>query len=211
MPTKILQTFKLPGNKPIVIPIVGIREENEQNGISKATNDCLIVFKFQNDKIKNTELYGWDCSLSRESIGNPVVNFFPASATHASELSIVIGVNKWMPLLEQAMNSLEIFPTIKVQKYGWVKGELSVVNEVLFSTCCITYMQQILDYVVFRARFCQIDETMYIYDQKGEDQGQVVSSVSLEKGEMTYGEGNQPNATNLNQQEDDFPFWDTYV
>ncbi|MDR3285208.1 MAG: hypothetical protein LBS83_00810 [Holosporales bacterium] len=199
MVEKILQSFKLPGCKPIIIPIVGRKRENELNGVSKATQDCRVTFEFQCGCEIYTQLFGWSCGLSRENIGNPMTNFFPASATHASELCIIIQVSNLFPKLEQAMNSGSIFPRIIIRKFGWILGQDgstldgyeenptgTPLETIVFFTCFITYIQQVLDYIVLRIRYCQVDDRLNIYNQEGAALGSISGSVSLINGEMEY-------------------------
>lgn len=175
-------TVTLPGRGRFRIPIVGTKKNNELSGISKATHEWYV-------KIGGTahELFGFSTGTTRETMGHSVNPLFASAATRYSDLVVIIENTEDSPIYEQYMNNGTLIEDVCIVRQGWIKGEPKDLEKRVFTDNYITQFRQILDYLVLFIRTLKREETIYIFTQQGDSEGQVVSMTDQVAGKSSTG------------------------
>lgn len=126
------------------------------------------------------ELFGWHGESSRFTTGDISNNLFTSATLKHSDLVILIPNGGYAATLETNMNTgVPINPTIV--RLGNIKATKVMIQKIDYTNCFIQSFQQQLDRLILRLSVTTKTNTIFVYDNTGQNQGQVVSTVDYSK------------------------------
>lgn len=128
-----------------------------------------------------SELFGWYANSSRYTSPDVSNRLFTSAKLRHSDLVIQIPNGGYGPTVENKMNSGVPYVSIEIVRLGNIKSTSVKLQETKFSTCYIKEYTQELDRIVLTARITKKENTVFVYDNDGNNTGQTVSSTDYSK------------------------------
>jgi hypothetical protein len=174
------QIVTLPGKKEFRIATTDSAQSNDLSTI-KSPEWMVKVDGLFHSSVEGyndyVELFGWYGESSRYT--NPDVSgpLFTSSTLRHTDLVLIIPYGGYCAQLESNMNLGVGISNLTVVRLGNI-GQMKVMMQMLeFKTCKIQSCQQQLDRMILQIMIGQKTNTVYVYGQDGQSQGQMVSHV----------------------------------
>lgn len=126
-----------------------------------------------------TELFGWFSEMSRYVEGDMSGCLLDMSGVHNSPLVLMIPSGTAAATLENAMYKGTVIRCIMVIRVGFIRGQLQLMQAILFQHCRITRFQQQLDRLIIHCTILSKTNLICVYNQKGNMTGVGVSNFEL--------------------------------
>ncbi len=127
------------------------------------------------------ELFGWFAESSRFTTGDISNSLFTSATLKHSDLIVLIPNGGYSALLETRMNTGVPITMLKIVRLGNIKSTKVKLQKIVYEVCRIQSFQQQLDRLILQMSVSVKTNTLYVYDNDGLNQGQVVSSVDYSR------------------------------
>ncbi len=173
------QIVNLPGKREFRIATTDTTNE-EHSGI-KSPEWMVKIDELMQSSVEGfrnyVELFGWYGESSRYT--NPDISgpLFTSSTLRHSDLILIIPYGGYCAQLESHMNLGTGIGNLTIVRLGNV-GQMKVtLQQIEFKTCKIQSCQQQLDRMILHVMIGAKTNTVFVYGQDGQSQGQMVSQV----------------------------------
>lgn len=129
----------------------------------------------------HSELFGWHGESSRFTTGDISNSLFTSATLKHSDLVILIPNGGYSATLETNMNTGTPIKTLTIVRLGNIKATKVIMQQIDYTNCFIQTFQQQLDRIILRLTVTTKTNTIFVYDNTGQNQGQVVSTVDYSK------------------------------
>jgi len=127
------------------------------------------------------ELFGWHAESSRFTTGDISNSLFTSATLKHSDLIVMIPNAGYSAVLETRMNTGTPVELLTIVRLGNIKALKVKLQTIVYNICRIQSFQQQLDRLILQMGVTSKVNTIFVYDQDGQNQGQVVSSVDYSK------------------------------
>lgn len=174
------QIVNLPGKKDFRIATTDRQPAEDLGGIKSpewmVKIDGLLHSSVDGYK-EYVELFGWYAESSRFT--NPDISgpLFTSATLRHSDLILIIPYGGYCAQLESNMNLGVNISNLNIVRLGNI-GQMKVIIQMIeYKTCKIQSCQQQLDRMILHVMIGSKTNTVYVYGQDGQSQGQMVSQV----------------------------------
>ena len=129
----------------------------------------------------HAELFGWFAESSRFTTGDISNSLFTSATLKHSDLVVLIPNGGFAATLETRMNTGTQIEALKIVRLGNIKATKVKLQTIEYAVCRIQSFQQQLDRLIMQLSVSSKVNTLYVYDNEGVNQGQVVSSVDYSR------------------------------
>lgn len=173
------QIVNLPGKKDFRIATTD--SSSSDSSAVKSPEWMIKIDKLLQSSVEGfqdyVELFGWYAESSRFT--NPDVSgpLFTTSTLRHSDLILIIPYGGYCAQLESNMNLGVGISNLNIVRLGNI-GQMKVTMQLIeYKTCKIQSCQQQLDRMILHVMIGSKTNTVYVYGQDGQNQGQMVSQV----------------------------------
>ncbi|MDP3371293.1 MAG: hypothetical protein Q8S21_00125 [Candidatus Paracaedibacteraceae bacterium] len=182
--------IKIPGRSKLRIPVVntaaqGAHSDSDSDAInftsSKSPEWMIQIDNFLSSTVSGyenyAELFGWYGESSRYTSGNVSSQLFTSATLQHTDLVIIIPNGGYATTLESLMNTGTSINQVTITRLGKINSMVVTLQTLVYTTCRIQRFNQQLDQLVVEMSILAKSNTVYVYGQDGQSQGQMVSSV----------------------------------
>jgi hypothetical protein len=130
-----------------------------------------------------TELFGWNAELSRYVDGNLAGALITSASVKHSPIVLMIPSGSFAATAEEAMYKGTLIKCITIIRLGYVKGDLNILQTMVFKECRIIRFQQQLDRLILHCSILKKLTMISVFDQDGSFAGLGVGEVDILKNE----------------------------
>lgn len=177
----------LPGKKSIKMATTDVSDQGDD--ITVRSPEWMI--KIENLLSSNlagyedyAELFGWNEESSRFTPGNLSNQLLSSATLKHSGLMILIPNGGHSAQIELKMNRGIPLKMIQIVRLGNIQNTKVKLQTLDYTECWIQSFQQQLDRIIVTVSVSTKKNTVYIYDSKGGNKGQIVSEVDYVKGNV---------------------------
>ncbi len=127
------------------------------------------------------ELFGWYAESSRFTTGDISNSLFTSATLKHSDLVVLLPNGGFSAILETRMNTGTPVDQLTIVRLGNIKAMKVELQTIVYSNCRIQSFQQQLDRLILQMSVTSKVNTIFVYDNDGQSQGQVVSSVDYSR------------------------------
>jgi hypothetical protein len=128
-----------------------------------------------------TELFGWHGESSRFTTGDISNSLFTSATLKHSDLVVLMSNGGYATTLETNMNTGIPINSLTIVRLGNIKATKVIIQQIDYTNCFIQTFQQQLDRIILRLTITTKTNTIFVYDNTGQNQGQMVSTVDYSK------------------------------
>lgn len=175
------QIVRLPGKKDLRVAVTDMLHEEDMMGI-KSPEWMVRIDGLMQSSVEGfndyVELFGWYAESSRYTsadVGGPL---FTSATLRHTDLILIIPYGGYCTQIESNMNlgiGIENLSIVRLANIGQAKVTVQLIE---YKTCKIQSCQQQLDRMVLHVMIGSKTNTVYVYGQDGQSQGQMVSHVN---------------------------------
>ena len=174
------QIINLPGKRDVRIATVDTSDRGDTPAV-KSPEWMVKIDGLMQSSVAGfkdyVELFGWYAESSRYTSPDISGPLFTSSALRHSDLVLVIPYGGYCAQLESNMNLGVAISNLNIVRLGNI-GQMKVVIQLIeYKTCKIQSCQQQLDRMILHVMIGSKTNTVYVYGQDGQSQGQMVSQV----------------------------------
>jgi hypothetical protein len=129
----------------------------------------------------HAELFGWFAESSRFTTGDISNTLFTSATLKHSDLIVMIPNAGYSAALETRMNTGTPIDSLTIVRLGNIKALKVKLQTIVYTNCRIQSYQQQLDRLILQLSVTSKENTIFVYNNAGENQGQVVSKVDYSK------------------------------
>lgn len=180
------QIVSLPGSSNLKVASVDIK--NSEDGGVKSPEWMVSIDGHLKSTITgfetSAELFAWHGESSRFTTGDISGQHFTSATLKHSDLVLQINNGGHGPELEQKMNKGILLEKIMITRLGNVQQVKVKLQEILYETSRLQKFQQELDRIWLFFTITKRTNTVFVYDNGGQGQGQMVSMVDYSKNDV---------------------------
>lgn len=177
------QVVLLPGEGNLRVATTDVKDSNE--GGVKSPEWMVSIDGHLKSTIEGfetcAELFAWHGESSRFTTGDVSGQLFTSATLKHSDLVLQISNGGHGPELEQKMNKGILLEKITIVRLGNVQQVKVKLQEILYETSRLQKFQQELDRIWLFFTITKRTNTVFVYDNLGTSQGQMVSMVDYSK------------------------------
>lgn len=115
-----------------------------------------------------TELFGWNAELQRYVDGDVSGTLLTSGSVKQSPLVLMIPAASFAANAEEVMIRGIVIHGITLLRLGWIRGELKIMQTLVFNHCRVIRFQQQLDRLILHCNVLKKTTMVTSFDQKGQ-------------------------------------------
>lgn len=143
--------------------------------------DKIQAFSTVHNLTSFTEVFGWSAELQRYVDGDVSGTLLTSGSIKQSPLVLMIPASSFAANAEEVMVRGKVIHGITLLRLGWIRGELKIMQAIVFNHCRLIRFQQQLSRLILHWTVLRKTTMLTVFDQTGSVSGFSVSSTSVNR------------------------------
>ncbi len=178
---------QIPGKSNLHIPVIDKTPPKDDGANTGVTSPEWMVQMdtFLTSSVEGyesyCELFGWYGESSRYTSGSLASSLYTSATLRHTDLVIIIPNGGYSTMIEGLMNTGNFIKKLVIVRLGNVKTAKVILQKLTYTNCRIQKFNQQLDQLVVELSIMTKNNTVYVYGQDGQSQGQMVTQADYSK------------------------------